>query len=474
VAYHEDVDIQKSQNDTVSFKHPDIIATDQLQIEGLSGKKIFSTNIRVNHRRLKDEYRFWFNPDDKIKKYLKPKHKDLLQIASLLYRLEYNLKEDGIKRKIKPTTVKIQVHSEFDKKSREIIRQLAIHLLDENQTISFEKLKTEEKETSENKEKTDAICLFSCGLDSLAGYYWAKEKYGSIKCIFVNHGIPKVSHMTKDIIKSLGIEDDFYSNSTQGGGYYLQQTRGFLFLTAAAVYADIFKAKNVVLSECGVTKYLPSFSPSDETTKTTSPMMIKLAKLLFENKGINFKLHEPFEDSTKAEIISRVKDSKLLEMTHSCRKSNMRSDKHDCGYCLNCLIKVIGLSYITGHKQKQFLMDPITNPTDFSTYNLNKSKLWKFNYEKYESIKQLINFSTGILSGGEGLHLATKKSVDRYGKPDLFRRFSEDVIYGLSYMKSRDMVKNQEILDQINRYESEKWFDKDRVMRRRVELLTCL
>jgi hypothetical protein len=273
------------------------------------------------------------------------------------------------------------------------------------------------------------------------------------------------------LVDSLGIHDDFYSNSSQGGGYYLQQVRGFLFLTAAAIYADIFKAKHVVLSECGVTKYLPSFSPADELTKTTSPFMIKLATRLYEKMGIKFTLEEPFEDKTKAEIISTVKDSNLFEITHSCRTSNyMPKDKHDCGYCMNCLIKVIGLSYITGKKQNQFLLDPITNPDNYVSHALNGPR--KLDYKKYEPLKQLINFCTGVLSGKNGLHWSAQRSIDKYGKADLYKRFSEDVVYGLSYMKIKGLVKNEGILELIKKYESEKWFNKDRIEIRRIDLLT--
>ena len=467
------IELGSNYDEAASFSHPNIVATDQVEVSKSSSDMIMATDVRVNKRKMKKENIFGFNPDKQIKKYVKPHHMDLLNLASLLYKLEYKMKDDRIKKKTRPKSITIYTHTDFDDESKVIVEQLATHLLDEHQSFHFEKLEYEESEISKNREKADAICLFSGGIDSLSGYYWAKQKkFGSVKCVFVNHTIHKVKKHVNNQINALGIQDDFYSNFAKGGGRYLQQTRGFLFLTTAAVYADIFNAKNVVLSECGVTKYLPSFSPSDEVTKTTSPLMLKLADRLYKKMGINFDLKEPFDDSTKAEIISKIKDQSLIKMTHSCRKSNMRTDKHDCGHCLNCLIKLLGLTYVTGEKQNQFLLDPITNPTGFSTYNLNKNRPWRLNYERYEPIKQLVNFCTGVLSGGESLHWATKRSIDWYNKRDLYKRFSEDIVYGLSYMKQKGMVRNKEILNLINRYESEKWFDKDRISKRRIELLT--
>jgi len=473
--YNVEVEVKKGYRDDTSYNHQDIVVTDEKNISGTSGKLILTSNLQVNNNNIANEHRFYFNPDERIKKYIKPKHKDLLNFAASLFREEYLMRTDekNKRRKTRPGKIIFKNHTTFDRETKEIFEELATHLLGEKQEYSFETIEIEEKKVEENSETADAICLFSGGLDSLAGYYWAKEneEYDSVKCVFVNHSISNVRHIVSNMIDALGVQNDFYSNSTQNGGDYLQQARGFLFLTAAVVYADIFKANDVVLSECGVTKYLPSFSPADELTKTTSPLMIKLANRLYEKMGINFELVEPFKDNTKAEIISKIQDSTLINMTHSCRTSNyMPKDKHDCGHCMNCLIKVIGLSYIIGEKQNQFLLDPITNPDNYIAQSPGGTR--KFDYKKYEPFYQLVNFCTGVLSGKDGLHWSAKRSIDRYGKAKLYKRFSEDVIYGLSYMKKRGMVKNEKALGLINQYESESWFNKDRIERRRIELLT--
>lgn len=471
--YSLEIEVKRGFSDNTSYDLREIVVTDEENVEDTSDKIILSTNTHVNDNRVRNEHRHWFNPDERIEKYIKPKHRDLLNFATSLFREEYLMRtyEKKKRRKVKSELITLRTHTEFDRETKEIIEELATYLLGEKQRYSFEKIKEQEHKSEESEERTDAICLFSGGLDSLAGYYWAKEKFDSTKCVFVNHNIPRISHIVYKLVDSLGIYDDFYSNSSQGGGYYLQQARGFLFLTAAVIYADIFKAKHVVLSECGVTKYLPSFSPADELTKTTSPFMIKLATRLYEKMGIKFILDEPFKDKTKAEIISTVKNPSLLKLTHSCRTSNyMPENQHDCGHCMNCLIKVIGLSYTSGKKQNQFLLDPITNPDAYVAQALNGPR--KFDYKKYEPFKQLVNFCTGVLSGKDGLHWSAQRSIDKYGKADLYKRFSEDIVYGLSYMKDRDMVKNENALDLIKKYESEKWFNKDRIARRRVELLT--
>jgi len=89
------------------------------------------------------------------------------------------------------------------------------------------------------------------------------------------------------------------------GSMGYSQLRGFLYILFAGAYANLCKADKILVTECGPTMYQPLFSPYDSITYTTHPYVLKAAKdvldLLLDSKP---KIIIPFEDLTKAEVIS--------------------------------------------------------------------------------------------------------------------------------------------------------------------------
>jgi hypothetical protein len=69
------------------------------------------------------------------------------------------------------------------------------------------------------------------------------------------------------------------------------------------------------------------------------------------------------------------------------------------------------------------------------------------------------------------MHQATIDTIEDYNKLDLFRRYSEDTIYGLSFMKLNNMLQNEEVLAKLSSIESEPWFNVKRINEKREELL---
>jgi len=430
---------------------------------------ILSTKSKVDRKNIDERHRIRFKCEsDYVEERLTPAHKDLLNIASTISKLEYLMRNEKDKEHIMPDGVVIYSHTIVAKEIEKIVNLLASFLLTYNPKIEIKQSEEIEFKPKEIKETADVIVLFSGGLDSLAGLEYAKKRYKNPKFVFVNNRINKVSRFVRALQHTFGLGDNLIIFQSQKGGKFLQQTRGFLFLTAAAIVADIFKAKKIIVAECGVTKYQPSISPSDEITKTTHPFMVKLSREIFEKFGIDVKIDFPFEGFTKAEIIAGHSSPLSLKNSHSCRSSNFSNeDKSECGYCFGCLLKHISLSYITGEKQNQFLIDPLTNKNNFKTKNLGHTI--KLNTMRYESIFSLIGFSSSVLA--DCLSTSTKNYIAQYKTGDLFKRHAEDMIYGLIYMKNKGWIKNEKIIAILDKIEKANWYEADRIDSRKKEIL---
>jgi len=457
-----------------SYYSKNIIVTDGTSVKKLVNSTILTTNNKINKTLVEREERIKLRFGQSWD--LSCEEKDLANFAAFLCRMEYLIRQPHQKYKSNtlPRKIIFYAHSKIDDEIRILMEQIAGFLLNYSSIIQIKNMppqQTDEKEVADNPEQVDVICLFSGGLDSVAGYLETKKKFVNkkIKLVFVDHEIHKVAGVVKTLTKELDMEKDLLEATSFSGGAFLQQTRGFLFLTAAAIYAHHLKAKKIIVAECGVTKYQPNITIADEITKTTHPFMIKLAAALYRKMGIDVKIIMPFDDLTKAEIFATCKDeNNILRMTHSCRNQRIsHGNKHECGYCFGCLIKNISMTYISGQKQDQFFLDPLTNKRTYSPVILGRN--WKLNFEKMESVTTLIGFTSAILRGN--LHQTAIDTINEYEKMNLFRRFSEDMIYGLAYMKQKNILQNEDVLEKINAIEKESWFEARKIDEKRLELL---
>lgn len=403
---------------------------------------------------------------EKYQAQLKKKHIDLLNYAVGLYRLEYYMKIAQKNQVVRPEEFRIALHADASNEVKFLMQELHTTLLGIRENINFVKVADEEEEEEEavKEESCDTLLLFSGGLDSLAGYLSEQEKYKNAKFLFVNHSIGKLKAEVVNQMRAIGREKDLIVVNTNGGGGYLQQTRGFLFLTIAAVIADIIKAKKIVISECGVTKYQPPESVADEITKTTHPHMIEVAKMLYNEFNIDVELYAPFDNNTKTEIMNRC-SRHITQLTHttSCRSGARRDimNKKECGHCMACVMKNISLSYITGKNQDDlFFLSPLTHDIgDFE--NAAGGKHWRLDNQRLEAIFSTIKFCSDVLSNT--LRPETLELIRRYDREDLFKRYSEDMIYGLCFMDEKGFIKNTDIKKAISVIKKEPWFNKKKI-----------
>jgi len=274
------------------------------------------------------------------------KARDILEIGYSIFELEKILKTT--------TTREFQINRFLNKNSgllKEIISNLISFVLLEKTNFKFvlssKKLKNESLEIKYPKPKS--VVLFSGGIDSYSGIEWADKYFNKdITGVFCAHSDQAWSiHITNNIINHLLHSNNISVNTIKvppikKGGY--SQLRGFLYILSAGAYMEVLKADNLIVSECGPTMYQPKFGLFDSITMTTHPEVVETAHRVLKtvlNREIN--LYLPFENLTKAEVISEIVNSDEIPSTHSC--VSQRFGDHD-GTCYGCIIRRLVLSCI--------------------------------------------------------------------------------------------------------------------------------
>jgi len=337
--------------------------------------------------------------------------RDILRVAFELFEAEKKLKKDGSLSKIaiplsKKTFRRIDVVS-----LKAILEELFLLILLEDVNIEIKEIDDIKGRVGKKQifPQKDAIILFSAGVDSYSGIKVAEKKYKDLLGLFVAHNdqvrIIKIVEQIKPLIDTE--IRTLYAPGMSALGY--SQLRGFVYILSGGVYANLCKADKILVTECGPTMYQPLFSPYDSITYTTHPYVLKAAKdvldIFLEAK---LKIIIPFEDLTKAEVISNsgIED---FSVTHSC--ISQRFGDHE-GTCFGCVIKKLACT-VSGVKDVSYKRDMFDE--DSSQDNLLNA----------------LAFSADLLNGYDEMPAFETEKIDEFQKHDLFQRYALDNLAGL-------------------------------------------
>jgi len=337
--------------------------------------------------------------------------RDILRIAFSMFDAEKQLKKNGSIGNI-PIILSRQTFSKIDvAKLKRILKELFLLILLEDVAIDIkevEDIKGRVRKKAEFPEK-ETIILFSAGVDSYSGIKIAEKKYKDLLGLFVAHNdqarIIKIVQKMKPLI-STEIRT-LYAPGMGSQGY--SQLRGFLYILSAGVYANLCQADKILVTECGPTMYQPLFSPYDSITYTTHPYVLKAAKdtlnILLDTKP---KIIIPFEDLTKAEVISNSGIGNF-SVTHSCL--SQRFGNHD-GTCFGCVIKKLAC-LVSGVKD-------VTYNKDVFEEDANQ-----------DNLMNVLAFSADLLNGYDSMPSFQTEKIEEFDKKDLFQRYALDNLAGL-------------------------------------------
>jgi len=247
--------------------------------------------------------------------------------------------------------------------------------------------------------KTNSVCLFSGGLDSLAGV--CEELRLGLNTLLINYQTNsherKVARITFDnyfannyhLIQFKKVKYTKYNHHTQ-------RTRSLIFIGCAFIYSKLLNIKEIKIYENGIMSFNPNVANIRKTSKTTHPKTIYLINKVMNI--VNTKVINPFIYLTKGEVISKI-DQQLLSIiknTVTCSRNPRikyhkdRGNKYQCGYCISCVLRQIGMNknqlnyidseYITMWDEYIYPESRWINDSDLENM-YTESQLYRLNYK---------------------------------------------------------------------------------------------
>jgi len=308
---------------------------------------------------------------DKLGASLSPVAIDLLEIASAIYVADQYYSRGGHKEFEYGTRFRRHFRFEIGVRCPEIWKQDKVHkslveiltfLTDDDYEFGFCLDKKPRPiqgylcDQIEQQRDFEEVVLFSGGLDSLGGAV-QEVINGQRPVALVSHRpAPKTYHRQKALHKGIELlcrRNEYkplhvpieINKGKRLGRDFNQRSRSFLFAAMAAGVARIGGLNKFRFYENGVTSLNLPVSEAvigGRASRTTHPLTLdglgKLLSALFET---NFKVENPFQWKTKADVIELIKGAgagRLCLMSCSCAHTWTQSRQHPhCGRCSQCL-----------------------------------------------------------------------------------------------------------------------------------------
>ncbi|MFL5763900.1 MAG: 7-cyano-7-deazaguanine synthase [Bacteroidia bacterium] len=216
---------------------------------------------------------------------------------------------------------------------------------------------TDSEEIKFDAKPNSCVCLFSGGLDSLAGAI-SKLKEGK-NLILVSHrsSNPTVSSIQEQILNKLiksypnRIQHFVFTCNLSGGNRAAeetQRTRVFLYTSIAISLMSLASEKAIYVFENGITSLnFPKRADAinARASRTTHPKTISFLEDFFSLfSGETIKVEHPFVSLTKSEVVNIIKENNHLDFINStltCTKTFDRFEHNTsathCGRCSQCI-----------------------------------------------------------------------------------------------------------------------------------------
>jgi 7-cyano-7-deazaguanine synthase in queuosine biosynthesis len=335
----------------------------------------FKNNLMVLELNIDDRgiSRLIFNPFDCFESFINRPSEgslDILYFTSIVYMLDKMIdRRDTYECWSRDISVTIPV-SDVDKwnNSKNVLKEAIDFLTSDNWIFEFEYRKSSffhsDNQETLNTNNFDSICLFSGGLDSLAG---------AINLIDDSDNVLLVSHIDghgannplqeglitdiKQIYNNKNIRHSVfhvYSEDKLTELKHENTTRGrsILFHGLALFHAINLDVDQIIAPENGVISINLPLTPSrtcSNSTKTMHPYFLKKLQEALHILDIDIKIINPYILKTKAEMLVENKNQSLISnlatKTLSCSKGGShnanwsRGNAVNCGYCIPCTIR---------------------------------------------------------------------------------------------------------------------------------------
>lgn len=232
----------------------------------------------------------------------------------------------------------------------------------------------------------DSLCLFSGGLDSLAGAIDLLAE-GQRVALIGHHGAGMTNAVQEHVLTELRKKFDkkfesfmFYAQPPKRNlkdGELTMRSRSFLFLSlGVATATSSTAAPPLIIAENGLISLNVPLTPSrvgSSSTRTTHPHFIELYRSILKKLSIPVTLALPYRFKTKGEMLAEVRDLDTLRLTApltmSCshpeagRYLGFNPGNH-CGYCVPCIIRRAAMEHAKV-ADAVYNVDVRTDPPDY-------------------------------------------------------------------------------------------------------------
>ena len=207
-------------------------------------------------------------------------------------------------------------------------------------------------------ERVDVVSLYSGGLDSAAGLaaqirrddglsrVTVTARHQSSQREIVQKQLKSLSEITGRHTPAFFVKTNLIGAPRMSEQERTQRCRGFLFMSLAGVVAAQLGASTVEVFENGIGALnlppMAGMSLSGRSTKNSHPGFVRMMSELVSviaDRPIEYVL--PFQNLTKAELVSEMRENSELEdvarSTVSCVHFPRRAVAKQCGVCPGCL-----------------------------------------------------------------------------------------------------------------------------------------
>jgi len=234
--------------------------------------------------------------------------------------------------------------------------------------------------------KCDSLCLFSGGLDSLAGAIDLLA-HGQRVALIGHHGAGMTNAVQEHVLQEL---DKKYKDKVERFMFYAQppkrklkdgeptmRSRSFLFLALGVATATASGGSApLTIAENGLISLNVPLTPSrvgSSSTRTTHPYFVDLYRGVLKKLAISVPLVLPYRFKTKGEMLAEVRDMDTLRktapLTMSCSHSEAGryqgfTPGNHCGYCVPCIIRRAAMQHAKVG-DATYNIDVRTDPPDY-------------------------------------------------------------------------------------------------------------
>lgn len=302
--------------------------------------------------------------------------------------------------------------------------------------------------------KADSVALFSGGLDSLGGRFHLANEGRNPHFVSVDHGrnvghlVRNFEHLFDGNLTSIGVKKKFSAYEDT------QFTRSFMYFAFAAAVAVALDVDDIYVPENGVLSRFSSLESGWTTTRTVHPLFVKslnrIFATIFPNRTV--EITNPFIDYTKREVVNCIQNKEDIFFTRTCPHPRELSQKKDaaghpynCGECIPCLIRIIGLVTSEHDIQPDELLLDKNHFVDFDFSTVSAETIAQSDQGQQSSLSVFLLGLNAHLSFAYRIQTSTQKEL-MSSNPELL----DPDIYGLYERFSREMFQTVEFFTAEN------------------------